>query len=123
MTAQLRVQVISVRDLPKKSGLLDKTDAYVVCQIGNAVQQTDVAKNCGSTAMFHHIMTLPHYGESVLAVSVKDHDKLGKGELIGTGTLQLSDLVLTQGFKGYVPIMSKKDTNTGEVYIILDRIC
>eukprot|EP01055_Gregarina_sp_Pseudo9_P001182 Gregarina_sp_Pseudo_9__1181@NODE_1778_length_1335_cov_300_196759_g1647_i0_p1_GENE_NODE_1778_length_1335_cov_300_196759_g1647_i0NODE_1778_length_1335_cov_300_196759_g1647_i0_p1_ORF_typecomplete_len122_score27_79C2/PF00168_30/3e17B9C2/PF07162_11/0_0089_NODE_1778_length_1335_cov_300_196759_g1647_i0615980 len=117
----LRVIVESASGMPKKKGLLDKLDPYVVCQVGPESEKTSVKKNAGSNAEFNETLHLNFNGEPHLMIHVMDHDKIGKDDLVGSGRLELTSHILGCGWNGRVPIANAKGISAGEVTLQVAR--
>eukprot|EP01054_Gregarina_sp_Poly1_P003152 Gregarina_sp_Poly_1__3151@NODE_1892_length_3130_cov_184_804440_g1226_i0_p4_GENE_NODE_1892_length_3130_cov_184_804440_g1226_i0NODE_1892_length_3130_cov_184_804440_g1226_i0_p4_ORF_typecomplete_len122_score14_82C2/PF00168_30/6_4e16_NODE_1892_length_3130_cov_184_804440_g1226_i09031268 len=117
----LRVTIVGARNMPKRSGPLDKLDPYVICQVGDQSQKTSVKKNAGSSADYNEVMDLPYNAEPVLFLYVKDYDKVGKDDLVGSGKLELTTNVLGHGFRGGIPLFNAKGISAGEVTVEVTR--
>eukprot|EP01054_Gregarina_sp_Poly1_P008591 Gregarina_sp_Poly_1__8590@NODE_50_length_17596_cov_118_903303_g43_i0_p13_GENE_NODE_50_length_17596_cov_118_903303_g43_i0NODE_50_length_17596_cov_118_903303_g43_i0_p13_ORF_typecomplete_len121_score12_77C2/PF00168_30/2_7e18_NODE_50_length_17596_cov_118_903303_g43_i063166678 len=115
---QIRVTVISAYNLPKKAGLLDKTDPYVEVQVGAQKHRTTTKKDAGSEAQYNEALTFTYNGEPHLAVHVYDDEKR-KDDLIGSGRLELTHSILHQGWRGAINIYNAKEQPKGEVLIHL----
>eukprot|EP01055_Gregarina_sp_Pseudo9_P002481 Gregarina_sp_Pseudo_9__2480@NODE_275_length_3315_cov_46_385531_g258_i0_p2_GENE_NODE_275_length_3315_cov_46_385531_g258_i0NODE_275_length_3315_cov_46_385531_g258_i0_p2_ORF_typecomplete_len128_score15_30C2/PF00168_30/3_6e162OGFeII_Oxy_2/PF13532_6/0_042_NODE_275_length_3315_cov_46_385531_g258_i026343017 len=93
----LRVTVHEASGLPKKTGFLDVTDPYVVCQVGSQILATVYKKNAGESAEFNQVLTFDYTNEAHLLVHVKDHDTIGKDDIIASGNLPLTTGHLATG--------------------------
>eukprot|EP01055_Gregarina_sp_Pseudo9_P003547 Gregarina_sp_Pseudo_9__3546@NODE_3705_length_578_cov_945_191095_g3390_i0_p1_GENE_NODE_3705_length_578_cov_945_191095_g3390_i0NODE_3705_length_578_cov_945_191095_g3390_i0_p1_ORF_typecomplete_len121_score17_33C2/PF00168_30/6_2e16_NODE_3705_length_578_cov_945_191095_g3390_i0135497 len=112
----ISVTVISAYNLPKKAGLMDKTDPYVMVQVGAQKQKTSTKENAGSEAQYNEVLHFSHNGEPSMVVSVFDDEKR-KDEELGSSTIQLTPDILRSGFRGALPMMDKKERQQGEVLI------
>eukprot|EP01055_Gregarina_sp_Pseudo9_P003958 Gregarina_sp_Pseudo_9__3957@NODE_4100_length_486_cov_1952_431767_g3771_i0_p1_GENE_NODE_4100_length_486_cov_1952_431767_g3771_i0NODE_4100_length_486_cov_1952_431767_g3771_i0_p1_ORF_typecomplete_len121_score34_39C2/PF00168_30/5_6e143HAO/PF06052_12/0_018_NODE_4100_length_486_cov_1952_431767_g3771_i0124486 len=112
----IAVTVISPYNLPKKSGLMDKTDPYVMVQVGAQKQKTSTKENAGSEAQYNEVLNFTYNGEPNMVVSVWDDEKRKDVEL-GNSTIQLTPDVLRHGFRGALPMMDKKERQQGEVLV------
>eukprot|EP01055_Gregarina_sp_Pseudo9_P002616 Gregarina_sp_Pseudo_9__2615@NODE_2875_length_841_cov_13455_293017_g583_i1_p1_GENE_NODE_2875_length_841_cov_13455_293017_g583_i1NODE_2875_length_841_cov_13455_293017_g583_i1_p1_ORF_typecomplete_len121_score20_63C2/PF00168_30/4_9e18_NODE_2875_length_841_cov_13455_293017_g583_i1155517 len=112
----ISVTVVSAYNLPKKAGLMDKTDPYVMVQVGAQKQKTSTKENAGSEAQFNEVLHFSHNGEPSMVVSVYDDEKR-KDELLGSATIQLTQDVMYRGFKGALQMMDEKERQQGEVLI------
>eukprot|EP01054_Gregarina_sp_Poly1_P004649 Gregarina_sp_Poly_1__4648@NODE_2485_length_2067_cov_219_457000_g1577_i0_p3_GENE_NODE_2485_length_2067_cov_219_457000_g1577_i0NODE_2485_length_2067_cov_219_457000_g1577_i0_p3_ORF_typecomplete_len122_score22_31C2/PF00168_30/2_9e16_NODE_2485_length_2067_cov_219_457000_g1577_i016512016 len=115
----LAVLVESARNLPPKSGSLDKIDPYVVCQIGATAKSTSFKKNGGSNVTFAETLSLPYADEPELIVHVKDKDRIGKDDCLGTGKFTITSYVKNHGFQGCVKLLNPKGQEAGEVHLKL----
>eukprot|EP01054_Gregarina_sp_Poly1_P000392 Gregarina_sp_Poly_1__391@NODE_1097_length_5104_cov_220_281318_g761_i0_p6_GENE_NODE_1097_length_5104_cov_220_281318_g761_i0NODE_1097_length_5104_cov_220_281318_g761_i0_p6_ORF_typecomplete_len121_score17_23C2/PF00168_30/2_1e17DUF1292/PF06949_11/0_15_NODE_1097_length_5104_cov_220_281318_g761_i036514013 len=113
---QLKVTVISAYNLPKKSGMFDKLDPYVMCQVGAQKQQTAAHKDAGSEAQFNQILSFDYNGEPYISVSVWDDDSK-KDDPVGSGRVDLNHTILTSGYRGAVAMVNKKGESRGEVLV------
>eukprot|EP01055_Gregarina_sp_Pseudo9_P003311 Gregarina_sp_Pseudo_9__3310@NODE_348_length_3092_cov_92_533246_g72_i1_p2_GENE_NODE_348_length_3092_cov_92_533246_g72_i1NODE_348_length_3092_cov_92_533246_g72_i1_p2_ORF_typecomplete_len121_score22_71C2/PF00168_30/1_6e12_NODE_348_length_3092_cov_92_533246_g72_i1427789 len=114
----LRVTVISAYNMPKKAGLLDKLDPYIVVQVGGQKQQTSAKTDAGSEAQYNETLNFSYNGEPYMMVYIFDEQKRKDTE-IGSGRLELTHQVLTQGWRGVVNIADKKEKAKGEVLLLV----
>eukprot|EP01053_Blabericola_migrator_P011480 Blabericola_migrator_1__11479@NODE_684_length_6884_cov_72_451372_g497_i0_p8_GENE_NODE_684_length_6884_cov_72_451372_g497_i0NODE_684_length_6884_cov_72_451372_g497_i0_p8_ORF_typecomplete_len123_score10_04C2/PF00168_30/1_7e15C2C2_1/PF11618_8/0_13B9C2/PF07162_11/0_15_NODE_684_length_6884_cov_72_451372_g497_i017482116 len=113
----LNIIVDATRDLPDKMGAMDKTDPYVILQIGGQTKQTTVKRNAGSDAVFNESLELNYHWEPELEVIVKDEDRLSRDDLVGSGKLPLTPLIRRRGFEGRIPIYTNSGSPNGHVCV------
>eukprot|EP01053_Blabericola_migrator_P009964 Blabericola_migrator_1__9963@NODE_550_length_7654_cov_145_973903_g415_i0_p4_GENE_NODE_550_length_7654_cov_145_973903_g415_i0NODE_550_length_7654_cov_145_973903_g415_i0_p4_ORF_typecomplete_len136_score22_10C2/PF00168_30/1_9e14_NODE_550_length_7654_cov_145_973903_g415_i072177624 len=114
--SQIVATVISAFNMPKKVGFGDKTDPYVELQLGAQKLRTSTKIDAGSEAQFNETLRFAYNGEPSLVVHLYDEDKK-KSQLIGSGTLELTRDIFSQGYRGVIHAYDKKEKVKGDVLL------
>jgi Ca2+-dependent lipid-binding protein len=80
-------------NLTHSTELLGKMSPYVKVILGNDSKCTPVVKRGGRTPTWDSELLLRYHGEATLRVEVWDKERIGRDDLIGFGTYDLSNLL------------------------------
>jgi len=105
--------------LTHKTELIGKMSPYLKLILGNDFKTTPVAKRQHLNPTWNTELVLRYHGEVSLRIEVWDKELIGKDDLVGFGTFDLSSLLTSGQFIGDVPLYYK-DKDAGVVKLSIN---
>ncbi len=99
--------------------LFGKADPYVVVQVGNQKQQTQVHKDGGKNPRWNDSLQFSLNNDQVMVFWIMDRDHMSAGDCIGEGQVNLMDIVQRRSVNQSYPVLRKGKPN-GTINLAVD---
>eukprot|EP01053_Blabericola_migrator_P009934 Blabericola_migrator_1__9933@NODE_5493_length_748_cov_1146_142438_g3554_i0_p1_GENE_NODE_5493_length_748_cov_1146_142438_g3554_i0NODE_5493_length_748_cov_1146_142438_g3554_i0_p1_ORF_typecomplete_len142_score27_41C2/PF00168_30/1_8e10C2C2_1/PF11618_8/0_0034RPGR1_C/PF18111_1/0_015_NODE_5493_length_748_cov_1146_142438_g3554_i0153578 len=113
----VQINLISGHDLPKRSGMFDKTDPFVQVVCGGQTQRSATVKNAGSRCTWGDTLSLPYGSDPQLLFHLYDDEGDKPAELLGTGSLNLQQHLHGGRYDGEIHCVDQKGKPKGTLTV------